>query len=615
MNKGLFAILAAAALAAGKNKNPGSFAKRNKSLEKFDAWINASRGDFKSEIHGRWPENDISLFDCYKDFAEDNISRLDYSTDVWFYSSLYMALCLTQGKAVFSEEHSFENRFYFGEFDFNRPSQNSMVRKIAEQVLKDISVMKRIAGVTSGIVTEDVCSKIIQDANRFSLVNASNMNRRTWNERAIMEYALNGYFYIHYIRMIISVSMDKDLAKLSKTVLWDLSKNGKIKLGAFNGEGSLYGESELLNCMLLFVPIEFTALRDSGLDVSKYYRRKYRMVSEFIFSMYSRDIMWRMKPSAIKEGLPSFGFPSSFPPSSSSSSLANGILKAVFASGEDGDNIVLSFSKSIMEDLREMTLGTWRRMDSMEMTSKFVDLHHFADDLDRQFCGEGWCPGDDLFRSEYGGKLSELSYLYDGDKLAIEGVDTYIKLLNEYSQQLKEIGYSSLEDAVCHYLDEETRALELESLQFTTNGLAFKQTAMRLHPSDRVVAELPLVGNPGESSPRVTKVLLVEYGSPSSLENVSRNTPGNLCVGSSSQGYKQALRKGNQRHFGILMETEFGFHPLYHTHFYSDGRMSSADFTNLNNSEGYGPDNPYREDHKPALERACEAFRRMGFQV
>jgi hypothetical protein len=126
MNKGLFAILAAAALAASKNtKGIGSFGLKKKPLEKFDAWLNLNRmkftEEFKSEdlLGADWDDDSVQELTLLESLEKDSqikeglerhyitgeeqnrllVERQDILNcvrcpDAWFYSSLYMALVL-----------------------------------------------------------------------------------------------------------------------------------------------------------------------------------------------------------------------------------------------------------------------------------------------------------------------------------------------------------------------------------------------------------------------------------------------------------------------------------------------------------------------------------------
>ena len=85
---------------------------------------------------------------------------------------------------------------------------------------------------------------------------------------------------------------------------------------------------------------------------------------------------------------------------------------------------------------------------------------------------------------------------------------------------------------------------------------------------------------------RPMRTLLIEYLEPSSLRSVYNTTPGDLCVGSGETSYMDGLRRGSQRHYGIVVETSEGLHVAYHTHT-ERGKLTKEKFTSKYNRANY----------------------------
>ena len=85
---------------------------------------------------------------------------------------------------------------------------------------------------------------------------------------------------------------------------------------------------------------------------------------------------------------------------------------------------------------------------------------------------------------------------------------------------------------------------------------------------------------------RPIRTLLIEYLEPSTLQSITATTPGKLCVGAGNTSYMTALKRGTQRHYGIVVETSEGLHVAFHTHT-ERGKLTKEKFTNKWNSPGY----------------------------
>ena len=85
---------------------------------------------------------------------------------------------------------------------------------------------------------------------------------------------------------------------------------------------------------------------------------------------------------------------------------------------------------------------------------------------------------------------------------------------------------------------------------------------------------------------RPLRTLLIEYLEPSSLRSVFNTTPGTLCVGDPNQSYMEGLKRGSQRHYGIVVETSEGLHVAYHAHT-ERGKITKSKFTDKWNTPGF----------------------------
>ena len=125
-----------------------------------------------------------------------------------------------------------------------------------------------------------------------------------------------------------------------------------------------------------------------------------------------------------------------------------------------------------------------------------------------------------------------------------------------------------------------------EEAQNEANPDKFLEYTISLSPQDKILSQLPLDEEQYDDESKIKRVLLVEYRSPKTLTSITENTQGRLCVGNQNMRYARALADGSQRHFGVLAQTEDGLSVMYHTHYVGDN-MTSSQFTNYNNSEGY----------------------------
>jgi hypothetical protein len=193
----------------------------------------------------------------------------------------------------------------------------------------------------------------------------------------------------------------------------------------------------------------------------------------------------------------------------------------------------------------------------------------------------------------------------------------YFRFIYALSSKYLEVKYSSIEDALQLYYDENIASarLEIEEARNVANPNMFLEETISLSPEDQIIAQLPihevLNQDNSEDTPEIRRVLLVEYKNPKTLEEITHNTSGNLCVGRQGMAYKRSLTDGSQRHFGVLAQTDNGLSVMYHTHYTGD-QMANAQFTNHNNSENFsGERGPHQEILSQAETVLNNIFRKL----
>ena len=166
-----------------------------------------------------------------------------------------------------------------------------------------------------------------------------------------------------------------------------------------------------------------------------------------------------------------------------------------------------------------------------------------------------------------------LGEIYNG-KLEITSPNQYMQWVFEVFHSMKESG-GALNGTIEFKANEEMERMhrkmtELESIQaIGTNPLRMSPTPIKLTGTEVNLGEFEI---PEWMKEEYTEdfmpdaIFVVEYENTNSLDAVRQSTPGNLCVGDSRQGYKESLRNGSQRHFGVLAKVGEEYHVVMHTH-------------------------------------------------
>ena len=245
MNKGFFAILAAAALAASKSRGKGSFGKkRNKSLEDFDKKIKKYIDDL-SDIYrqktGLNKNNEITLFQAYgitqqkKENTELQGIFCPNCPEAYAYSSLMLSMLVhLDGFHLPDERYSegFPEEFSGNEilevFAFEatprgRKYSDSLIWKVEKWFQKCESDLKLIN------VEEDCSVKDIIDNGMklFKSLAAPNMSPN-YLLGGILSMGITGYVLIQCLRLFVAIPGDKNVSEAMKIIVNQFTEKGQI---------------------------------------------------------------------------------------------------------------------------------------------------------------------------------------------------------------------------------------------------------------------------------------------------------------------------------------------------------------------------------------------------
>ena len=656
MNKGLFAILAAAALAASKKSGVGSRGlKRNKPLEKFDAWLNLNRMKFvenfkEEDILGiEWDSNNVNeltLSESVEQYIQAEKSNNQSSAsfvlychhcpDAWFYMSLYMALVLDMNpfslkyfnsKYTNSSDSPFRLSWSISTFHLRNQIKDALKTfdEFASMSLAQIKDMKKL----SEIYEESTSEKILKEIKFFmDSIQHSGQNKI---KDSILCQGIYGYCVIQYIRFQISVATDKNLADITKGAFLQQIKNNRIQtqssqIKPWYGFEDIYGGG-----MRLF---SYTDLNNGIREIAGYRDTVPALKELSIISSneYTIEILKRVMPKLStnekhggllfdalrKSGIsPILHLESSSDKKESLLNKTNSYLKNLYNQDEDGNNSIINLTNFISESMLYMGSGESIILD--DSTEDFHMLASTLSDWQEQYGSEkGFYPHDDMFAS-YDEKVILLSRMMEnGDSLyefIIDDYNTFFDALEHFKNYFSEVNYSSLDSAIERYISESLDAYtsELNELIQGQTPLGFSDNkTITLSKKDKVISQLngSYFDNLEDSDVDVKRVLLVEYREPKTLQSITKNTVGALCVGNKSMRYMDRLADGTQRHFGILAQTESGLHVMYHTH-YQGSDMTRAKFTNHNNAEGYSGQKQSSNPHEQILRQAESNIERL----
>ena len=229
-----------------------------------------------------------------------------------------------------------------------------------------------------------------------------------------------------------------------------------------------------------------------------------------------------------------------------------------------------NFCEGFLWDLMSLSEG---RIDLSEARNAYTDLEDFRDQqgiVDDEPDSLYW-EIDTILSGD-----REILDHVDSGKLEGESIEDYFKTVYDYSRYFVESNSGYLNDAMAFYLNEELENFKKESMSISER-FHISEKDIRVDTRDKVLMQIPMSSNPED----VVQVILVEYANPNTLTGISKTTK--MCVGEDTMHYKDYLKSGRQRHFGILAQKSDGtLYVMYHTHV---SGSTIHQFTNVRNNQ------------------------------
>jgi len=486
MNKGLFAILAAAALAASKNtKGIGSFGlKKNKPLEKFDAWLNLNRmkftEEFKSEdlLGADWDDDTVKELTLLESLQKDSQIKEDlerYSItgeeqnrllverqdilncvrcpDAWFYSSLYMALVLDKSARDLKHFKDDSGSPFWVSSSLNRNVEKgerydglNYFKEFFGVSLAQIQKMKELSGINEPSTSENILLKM-KTFFKDIIVGGYNYSLK----RSVLSKGLYGYCVIQYIRFQLSVSTDKNLAEITKAAFLQQIKNGRFgkyryAFKAWDGFEDIWGGGFTLFSFASGDSARrrsqepVPALRSlSMLEISKYFSEMLARIKNKLTGMEYKQIRELFSYSVGQD--------------SSRLSLPDNVtsfMKVFYDQNESGENIIMHLTQYLAESMMTIMMG-----EKVELTGSPETYHNLSSTLDwwQEEHGNSldFYPHDSFFHS-YDSRVYTLNNMInESDDMyvfTISNIDSFIDVLSEFNNYYSEVDYTSLDDAI-----------------------------------------------------------------------------------------------------------------------------------------------------------------------
>ena len=541
----------------------GSMAKKGKAFQKLMNWITELNSNLRDEYS--WasdvdPEDFVSMIQQIQ-LAKANPQAQDAETCPDAYSFTALSIVLMNKTFQLQDGMTKSDRFFEvavipgGSREFRNPYDSF--------VMYYKSLIDQIEGIMQslGETKEPNTLKFAKKIWGF-LDNAIGLKA----DDSMIGAGIFGFLYVHTFALQFLIAEDKELFKLAKKFIIQSAKNGAIygknqslpyvKIGGFVSINSIFGSnsSHQKGMRLLLFPYD------------ELIKNKMRTELQSIASTYN-----------LGRGI------------SSQDAIR---WKGVVLSRIQDKEQIKEQSEQIMFELIQITrdgevdmdeaCSSWEEM--MNMAGAYDEDISQNPEMENQNFQDGLNSLSDAFDFGLWGQLGQI---WEG-KLGITSPNQYMQWVFEVFYSMKESGGSlngTLEFKANEELERMHRKMtQLESVQsIGVNPLKMSPDPIMLTGTEINLGEFDIpewIKSEYTEDFAPDKIVVVEYKQTESLDAVRQSTPGYLCVGDDRQGYKQALREGSQRHFGVLAKVGDGYHVVMHTHTENDVLQPMTDANN-----------------------------------
>lgn len=596
MNKAILGILAASLIAAGKSvsskKQKGSFGKKkNKELDAFNSWVNRYISDACDRVIGELRidkydvENPIlSLHEAINLFKDENYKQSEFiesgayfdnpenCPEVYAYASLGLGFC-TYSNFPESTSGFIENAFTDSiEFMFDKDRRyipdRSGIREFYKRGLADIERIRKIAGYSDEIESENIMKKnlfffeSVENPYQPSLFGQMQEQKNLTVEipPSIFSAGIIGFIIVGYLKCIVSMVFDKNLAEATKLYYLKLAEQGKI----YTGRHPSYN-------------IDLLVIDQQSLPTQKIFTSSSsRAVHRFIGTDYSGQIMGRIKRKLINilDEKTMMNLSDTFNNFEDISIRYRDRIRAIISPRADEVNMSV-YCDGFLGNLLELSKKGYINTYGSEHNWGILATDYYFD-VDEDFYEVMF---EDAVNSSIGVTIHSL--LLDG----IGSFEAYIEAVNQMEGLFSEARTGEIDEAMSFWIEESIESIKSESRQLS-ESFGIGDSSITVNTQDQILAQLPISkiqSMPLSNEENISRVILVEYKNPKTLISITQNTLGNLCVGKQGMPYRKKLSSGEQRHFGVLAQKrDGGLYVMYHTH--ASGN-SIADFTDAKNRQ------------------------------
>ena len=488
------------------------------------------------------------------------IEESDICPDIYVYASLFLGLS-TQTNIELDREMNFNIKITNGEAGYG------IGRGFWEDIQKvwdDIRAVKNISGMYDECATENLCREIYNEIAPETPIEI---------DESIFALGLTGYLFVQRIKVYASALGDKNLAQICKKAIVKLDEKGELNV------------------------ISRTSLHFGKKGHQKFHQEFLKLfrLNSYVYghaSYFIQDIVLRVLPKLTslsetdKENIKSEYSQKSELTTILQDIGVDGIPRGVIAEIEStsASTIFNKEKANLKEDILELFgLNNFcyalLELAYLQGELDLVDLEQSISCI-QTMREENYDAYEDFSHSDL---YADIEPIWNNGFI-IKNLPLYLETLGFYSDKVLEFRTTDIDSLLGNTIEE---YCENVTTGIVDNGFRIGEDTISLDPKDIIRGELsPTIISQEyiksfEYQPEVSKIIVVEYKQPRTLTDISNNTPGNLCVGLSHMPYIKKMEKGQQRHFGVLAQTQDGLHVMYHTHS-NDGKLldSYTDATN-----------------------------------